>query len=288
MDITIYSKYENETGTLFYNHALKKNQSQDNYQPHFHDLTEIIFFKSGNISYFIDGKRYKLKKDMLVLTRPANIHDIEVDGDEEYERYNILIDEKSLPFDIYKKIPLNIDVIDFEKNTHISSIFKKMDYYCNVLEKKDLENVLRNLTEEVLYNIIIESSNVSKSTSTTNPIISKAMDYIENNLMTLSGVDEIANELYVTKSHLHHLFIKHLNIPPKKYITIKRLSAAQREIYLGGKPTEICTKCGFSDYSSFYRAYKNYFDRPPSDIGSTRYIGLNSDELLKNKANKHR
>lgn len=282
MDINIFSEYNDEKGSLFYTHAVKKNQQKDSYQPHFHNLTEIIFFKSGNISYITDGKKFKLKKDMLVLTRPAHIHDINVEGDEEYERYNILIDEKSLPFDIYQKIPYDIHVLDFEKNTNISNIFKKMDYYCNVLDGEDLGNILQSLVQEVLYNIIIESKNVTKSISTTtNPIISKAMEYIENNLLTLSGVEEIANELFVTKSHLHHLFIEHLKMPPKKYIAVKRLTIAKRELYSGSKATEVCAKCGFSDYSSFYRAYKKQFGHSPTDISSVSYTGLNSDERVR-------
>jgi AraC-like DNA-binding protein len=282
LDIGIFSEFENKKSGLYYNHAIKTNQPNDIYEPHFHNMTEIIFFKSGNISYFTDGKKYRLTKDMLVLSRPGDIHYISVEGDEEYERYNILFDEKNLPFNIYEKIPADTDVIDFEKNTNISNIFKKMDYYCEVLEGPDLNRMLTNLIEEVFYNIIIESKNVPASNSTqTNPIISKAIDYIEKNLMTLICVEEIANELYVTKSHLHHLFIKHLKMSPKKYINIKRLTVAKRELYSGSKATDVCTKCGFSDYSAFYRAYKKQFGHSPSDISSVTFTNLNSDKILR-------
>jgi AraC-like DNA-binding protein len=83
--------------------------------------------------------------------------------------------------------------------------------------------------------------------------------------LTLKNIDEICGELFITKSHLHHLFIKHLNITPKKYITSRRLAVAQREISLGAKPTEVSVRCGFTDYSTFYRAYKKLFGHPPSD-----------------------
>ena len=47
----------------------------------------------------------------------------------------------------------------------------------------------------------------------------------------------------------------------------KRIADARARIatVLGAKPTEIYTKCGFSDYSAFYRAYKNQFGYPPSE-----------------------
>jgi AraC-like DNA-binding protein len=96
--------------------------------------------------------------------------------------------------------------------------------------------------------------------------------------LTLDGIDEICNELFITKSHLHHLFMKHLNITPKKYITSKRLAMAQREISFGAKPTDVYVKCGFSDYSTFYRAYKNQFGRPPSEKGDNEHTIVVHDD----------
>ena len=112
-------------------------------------------------------------------------------------------------------------------------------------------------------------------------LIVEQIDYIEKNLLTLNDIEEIAKELYITKSHLHHLFIKHLKMPPKKYITIKRLTIAKRELYSGAKATDVCAKCGFADYSAFYRAYKKQFGHSPADISSISYTGLNSDEIIR-------
>jgi AraC-like DNA-binding protein len=133
--------------------------------------------------------------------------------------------------------------------------------------------MMKNLIEEIFYNIIIEvSSSGQRSYEHTNPIVSRAISYIDENLLTLSGIEEICNELYITKSHLHHLFKKYLKITPKKYITAKRLALAQREIYAGKKATDVCLKCGFSDYSAFFRAYKNHFGRCPTDSVNVKYM----------------
>ncbi|MBQ7986571.1 MAG: helix-turn-helix transcriptional regulator, partial [Clostridia bacterium] len=119
--------------------------------------------------------------------------------------------------------------------------------------------------EEVFFNIIIEVNENRENTYTkTNPVMYKALEYIDENLLTIESIDEICNKLFITKSHLHHLFIKHLNITPKKYITAKRLALARQEIYAGKKATEVCIKCGFQDDSAFYRAYKKHFGKNPS------------------------
>ncbi|MBQ4557590.1 MAG: AraC family transcriptional regulator [Clostridia bacterium] len=52
---------------------------------------------------------------------------------------------------------------------------------------------------------------------------------------------------------------------PQCYINAKRLIFAKEKIKAGMPAGEVASSCGFSDYSSFYRAYKKYFSYAPSD-----------------------
>ncbi len=265
MDTTVHSHFECQE--IYYDHSSIKNHSSENFKPHFHDITEIIFLKSSNISYLVGGKKYSLAKNMLVLSRPTDRHCICVEPGCEYERYNILYDEKKLLYNIYEKIPTDVNVINFKDNVNIINIFNKMDFYCKKLQGEDLKKMLANLIEEIFYNIVIEVNENQESKYTeTNPLMYRALEYIDENLLTIESIDDICSQLFITKSHLHHLFMKHLKITPKKYITAKRLALARQEIYAGGKATEVCIKCGFSDYSAFFRAYKKHFGKCPSDM----------------------
>ncbi|MBQ7040137.1 MAG: helix-turn-helix transcriptional regulator, partial [Clostridia bacterium] len=170
------------------------------------------------------------------------------------------------PFDLWSKIPDDLDIISLKKFPGIVSLFEKMDYYASCLEGVELRTALLSLTTEVYMNLIIETKKLNQGYEfeQTNEIISDAISYIERELKNIKSIEEIADYLYITKSHLHHIFIKHMGITPKKYITIKRLSLIQRELSLGAKPTEVYEKYGFLDYSTFYRAYKSHYNRPPS------------------------
>lgn len=265
MEKTIHSEVYSDD--IFYNHITKEDNKSSDYRFHFHDVTEIIFFKSGNISYVAGGKKYKLKENTLVFSRPTDWHCISIDGPEKYDRYNILYDEKKLPFNIYKKIPSDINIIDFGENRNVIEVFNKMDFYSKKLSGESLDKIMKNLIEEIFFNIVIEVDTERQNAyEQTNPIVSRAISYIDKNVLTISGIEDICSQLFITKSHLHHLFAKHLKISPKKYITVKRLAIAQREIYAGKKAIDVCQKCGFSDYSAFFRAYKNHFGRCPSDV----------------------
>ena len=45
----------------------------------------------------------------------------------------------------------------------------------------------------------------------------------------------------------------------------KAANTAQTMIRNGERPSDVCTKCGFSDYSVFYRGYKLFFGKTPSE-----------------------
>lgn len=268
MKIITYSEYTDKD--LVYEHLKKTEQQPKDFSPHFHDCYELIFFKSGDMSYMVDGRKYKLQENMLIISRPTDRHCLFLDSLQDYERYCILFDEKILPFNIYEKIPKNINVVNFNANKRVIELFDKMDFYCKTMSHNDTKELLRLLITEVIYNITIETGTPDKVDYThINSLVQKAVNYIDENLLTLHSLDDICNELYITKSHLHHLFIRYLKITPKKYITSKRLALAKREISAGLKATEACLKCGFSDYTTFFRAYKAHFGCSPSDTESS-------------------
>jgi AraC-like DNA-binding protein len=100
-------------------------------------------------------------------------------------------------------------------------------------------------------------------------------------LLTLQGLDEICNELFITKSHLHHLFMEQMGVSPKKYVMEKRLELAHRELTLGAKATEIYAACGFADYSSFFRAYKKHFGHSPAQTPKTDCVRISFSDFVK-------
>ena len=235
-------------------------------ESHSHEVFELIFVKRASASYCIDGKEYPIGRHNLVLTRPFEIHTLNLEEGSVYDRYDILFDESVMPRGVYEKIPSYLNVMSFEGNSTVIGLFDKMDYYFSRLGEEELSIVIRGLIREVLINVAMEASvNDTGIDAVTNTLVCRAIEYISINLLTLGGVEDICRELYITKSHLHHLFMKHLHTTPKKYITTKRLALAQREILAGGKPSEVYLRSGFTDYSTFYRAYCNYFGRKPSD-----------------------
>jgi AraC-like DNA-binding protein len=261
--IQIISEFDN--GKLFYNHCIKCGPNNQEYKTHYHDVFELIFIRSGGTAYLVDGESYPLHKNTLVFTRPSQPHFIQTDASFSYDRYNILFPREILPEDVLAKIPDNLHTINMQDNQITIQLFDKMDYYCRHLDNKELCVVIQSLIQEIIIGILIQVRTANGHIACEkHPVIEKAINYIDNNLLAIQNVEELCGELAVSKSYLYQLFISDLHTTPKKYIMQRRLNMARREMLSGAKATAVYMQCGFEDYSAFYRAYKKYFGYAPN------------------------
>lgn len=261
---------------IAHNHSLNTMPVDEYFPFHTHDICEIIYLKSGNISAIIGEKTYKVPEDSIVIFRANLPHRVRIDGSEQYERHNVLFDENVLANGILFKLPNELNVVSCSENNRFKELFDKIDYYYEKFEGDNLKVLVTNIVEEILFNIYVNpEEDFNANQMLVHPVIKSAVEYINSHYMEQISIDEISRYACVTKSHLHHLFAEHLEISPKKFINMKRLSRAQKLISMGEKPTVIYTKCGFTDYGTFFRNYTNHFGYTPSqkdEIVSERKI----------------
>ncbi|MBQ8371493.1 MAG: helix-turn-helix transcriptional regulator [Clostridia bacterium] len=245
-------------------HRTIEDACGDSFTTHIHDTWELLFFLRGNVTYHVEGKSYKLFRGDMVLSRPFVFHHIEPNDGTAYERFNIVFDGKLIPKGIRRLISTETDVFGFGDNPRIYELFDKMEDYAKHFEGEELLRILGHLIEEVIYNIVI-SEGQTRGQTISNPLVSRALAYIDENLSTVKSIEEISNSLYITKSYLHHLFDANLGVSPKHYITTKRLLLAQKMIRRGKRATEVAPLVGFDDYATFFRNYKRHFGYSPSE-----------------------
>jgi len=255
--------------SIVFNHVVFRDLNIHANESHTHDSMEMIYLINGDVSYVVEGRANAVSNGSLILTRPGNRHHIRFNTQEIYDRYDVQFDEKILPAEIAACIPDGIDVIKFDAELFVDELFRRMELYCNYFSDDMLKKVLTNLIHEVICNVYIASKNAKSGTfyeiNNVDPLLQRAREYIERNLTENLSLEQICGELQITKSSLRNLFRRHMKINPKQYIISKRMAYAQRAIRDGERPTEIYPRCGFADYSSFYRCYKKYFGCAPSD-----------------------
>jgi len=119
--------------------------------------------------------------------------------------------------------------------------------------------ILQSNNGYMLEQLCQESSNISK--------ISKAAEYIINNIDKKITLDEMARLSDMSINNFHKLFKQALNDTPIQYIKKIRLyKAKQLILYNNMKTVDAAQEVGYDSTSQFSREFKRYFGIPPSQI----------------------
>ncbi len=255
-----------ENKDIYFKHKISENLPCDAYSMHVHNAYELIYFLDGDATHVIEDRKYKLKKGDLILIPPLKYHLIQIDSPSRYERYDILFDAERHNVGGVELISDGTEIlsINLEDNRTAQDIFERCDLYSKNCTPELFGKILSHLLSELFYNIHLFPSSQSEKGAALSPLLTKVLAYINENLCTITDVAEIAGKLFVSESYLFRLFKKELHQTPKKYIREKRLLLAKKMLSAGEKPTDVCERCGFFDYTTFYRNYTAYFGNPPS------------------------
>lgn len=258
-----FSYYKDDS--ILLNHVKYEDAFHHEFPLHTHDICELILLKEGDVTGIIEGKSYKLQPNSIIIFRPRLVHGIRIDSNVPYDRYNIIFDETKVANQSFQKIPKNLNIIDCNNNHLVCDLFKKLDFYHDKFTDDDFGTLVKGLIEELVFNLSITDFNHSQDPPiSSNTLITTALEFINRHYTEQLTIEDICSELYISKRHLHHLFMEHLNITPKKYINSKRLMKAQNMLRTGTKAYDVYFSCGFTDYATFYRNYIQKFGHPPS------------------------
>ena len=213
----------------------------------------------------MEGKAYRLHENDALLIPPRIQHRIIMDTPSEYERYNVLFDSSLLPPDLREMLS-SVNTIVHLENTTVKALFSSFDIYMSSFDKKIAFTGIDAIMKAILLHMyLLSDAPDRKQTSRVNPIITRATAYIQENLTSIDSVDDVCEALFITNSHLHHLFQKYLMTSPAKYIMSKRIFEAQRLIRSGMLPIRAASEVGLDNYATFYRNYKKFFGHSPSE-----------------------
>ncbi len=97
--------------------------------------------------------------------------------------------------------------------------------------------------------------------------INEVFNYIDKNLDADLSLHTIANIALFSPYHFHRVFKYITNETLRTYVTRRRIEKSALElIHRNSEITEISTKYGFNDLSSFTRAFKKYYGASPTEF----------------------
>lgn len=121
----------------------------------------------------------------------------------------------------------------------------------------------------------------NKRSKSMNNYVSKAIDYIDNNIGKPLRISEVAAELDISRVYLHKAFVEAFGVPPKLYITNRKMMLAYEAIRSRKMSVSAAAEMiGYSDQFAFSKLFKSKYQMPPRDIagGKTPYVQVLDDE----------
>lgn len=260
-----------------------------NVNPHHHDFYECYFFIGGAVRFLIEGKSYDLKSGDVVLINTRELHQVEIlDMTVPYERMVLWLardfvtrlsaPDADLSGCFIQPGRRNIIRADIETQQHIRTLFAQ------ILALQDATSFGRDLMiHACLTQLLVLVNNEVLSAGTRpsvdvrrNQLIEDVLAYIGDHLEESLQIADLADVFFLSKFHLARQFQRQTGTTIHRFIIQKKLILAKELIQQGIPVGEVYLRCGFGNYSSFFRAFRSEYSLTPRQY---------SDQLGPNRNN---
>lgn len=245
-------------------------------KPHHHDFYQIYFVVSGNLIHHTKfGSATVLGGDCFIVP-PYTLHHIEISEDIPMF-YSFSFYRTFLPDYIQK----NPEVSKLLLTLQSGSILAKISLSDHLLY--EMENamtlalrefnekspawdcVLQNLLGMILVLLSRAYFQGRLGARTSNPEILNTLEYVNTHFSEALSVRELADQAFLSVSAFYRSFRALSGMSFQQYLSQLRIRQACLLLRQTNEPiANICTKCGYKDYSAFVRAFEKQLHMQPN------------------------
>ncbi|MCK0473444.1 AraC family transcriptional regulator [Halalkalibacter sp. APA_J-10(15)] len=261
---------------LFFHKNCDMPPHPQKYGMHAHEIYEFYYLLSGKGTFTVEGNTYFLNPNSIMLMRSNEAHYVKMDRNLPYERIVLHFFPQFLDhFD-----PNKILLAPFDNRALGINNYYPPGTFSNQLVRSCLNNILDVKNNDyqkrvaIITNLLTILNELNKSFHHEHPQLlftsqssqmTEVITYINEHLFENISIESICKQFHISKSQLNILFKKATNTTVWKYITTKRLISARHLLYDGVPASEASVQCGFKEYSTFYRRYRDFFGTSPQD-----------------------
>lgn len=258
---------------------------------HSHSYYEMVYVLSNSgTQYLVGTKRYLLQRGDIILVPPGVGHKPLFPSElaEPYRRIVLWVSSDFL--ESMKYIVKFDDTPNFREDIYLlhtnGTPWESLGNYfqAGLKEAQDKQpgweaslygNTMQLFTN--FYRALLDPQ--SHTAKTEKPeLLDNLVGYIESHLSERITLADTASRFFVSESTIGQTFQKKMHVSFYHYVTQRRLIAAKSMVLEEPNLDVLSEKVGFTDYSTFYRAFKKEFGISPREYRNL--IAENSQSLL--------
>lgn len=231
---------------------------------HDHSFFEIEIYLSDNGYTNINGQNLPIKKGMIVFNRPMDFHSITAFDGEKVVLINLSLNQNSITqYDIWSVLSSNAPKVAFLSEDELNEIDLLYEVFHNENSKFGYNKVTK-LCFKTIMEIIMRNFSAEDS-SADNTLFVSIINYLHTHFSENISLEKLSQQFNFSPQYLSKLFYKNMNMNYKKYITLLRISSAEKLIKTTDLSfTDICYKVGYNSYTSFLKAFKRVTGTTPN------------------------
>lgn len=272
--IDILEKFTNED--FYYSHVISYGSESDEYAMHNHAMYEIIFCISGDVNYIVEGERYALTSGSMLIIKPIVPHKLVILSDRPFERHTLYASHAANTSAMNQMLTGSIMTgttdragglfISPENTGSIQNYFDSLSRACGQ-DNSGASQLPPIFAQAMVAELILQirekhpeyiSGGISKT-------VDKVLLYLSNHFTEKISLATIAEYFHISRDYCNRIFRKATGMSVMQYVIYSRVIFARQLLNEGLSAGEAGQRAGFSDYSSFFRAYKKVTGRSPKE-----------------------
>lgn len=249
-------------------------------QLHSHSFYELLWCaECDGVEYLVGSERYRLRKGDLIFVPPGISHRplLPEKMEKPYKRYVLWLSPR------FMELYAGLYPGPFSDKQARPSMLRTGGTHWERLGELFLAGVRESEQQPdgweaaVVGNTLTLLTRIKRATDAQSArplqaeepeLLDRIMAYVEARYPEDVTLESVARESFVSESTVSHLVKEKLGVSFHRYLTQRRLIAAKTLIGQGLPLEQVAERCGFRDYSGFYRAFRQEYGISPRKFRS--------------------